>query len=108
LERLNRYVLMANKVHADDTPVPVLCPGRGTTRQGRLGRMFAMIGQPAVWHRLRYGLRTHRIAKVNIRHRHLRSFRGILQADGYAGSISSTTMLIPIIRYGSACWRSAP
>src|SRR3546814_9261742 len=25
-----------NKVHADDTPVPVLAPGRGKTRTGRL------------------------------------------------------------------------
>jgi hypothetical protein len=24
------------KIHGDDTPVPVLCPGRGTTKQGRL------------------------------------------------------------------------
>src|ERR1700682_1805457 len=33
---ISRHVLSADKVHADDTPVPVLCPGRGTTRQGRL------------------------------------------------------------------------
>jgi transposase len=33
---ISRHVLKADKVHADDTPVPVLCPGRGTTRQGRL------------------------------------------------------------------------
>jgi transposase len=33
---LGRYVLSAQKLHADDTPVPVLSPGRGTTKQGRL------------------------------------------------------------------------
>jgi hypothetical protein len=31
-----RYVLAAGKVHADDTPVPVLDPGRGRTKTGRL------------------------------------------------------------------------
>ena len=31
---IGRYVLQAAKLHADDTPVPVLCPGRGTTRAG--------------------------------------------------------------------------
>ena len=30
------YVLAAGKVHADDTPVPVLDPGRGRTKTGRL------------------------------------------------------------------------
>ena len=33
---VGRYVLEASKLHGDDTPVPVLCPGRGTTKQGRL------------------------------------------------------------------------
>ena len=36
VDALQRHVLAANKLHADDTPVPVLCPGRGTTKQGRL------------------------------------------------------------------------
>ena len=33
---LERYVLAAAKLHADDTPVPVLSPGLGRTRTGRL------------------------------------------------------------------------
>ncbi|AMN47546.1 transposase [Steroidobacter denitrificans] len=33
---LERYVLSAQKLHADDTPVPVLSPGRGKTQTGRL------------------------------------------------------------------------
>lgn len=33
---LGRYVLAARKVHADDTPVKVLQPGTGKTRQGAL------------------------------------------------------------------------
>ena len=36
VEAIGRHVLDAEKLHADDTPVPVLCPGRGTTRTGRL------------------------------------------------------------------------
>ncbi len=33
---LERYVLSADKLHADDTPVPVLAPGKGRTQTGRL------------------------------------------------------------------------
>ena len=33
---LGRYTLASAKVHADDTPVPVLDPGRGRTKTGRL------------------------------------------------------------------------
>ena len=33
---LRRYVLSAKKLHADDTPVPVLAPGTGKTKTGRL------------------------------------------------------------------------
>ncbi len=36
VQALVRYVLATYKLHGDDTPVPVLCPGRGTTKQGRL------------------------------------------------------------------------
>jgi len=35
-EGLARHVLAAGKVHADDTPVPVLAPGAGRTKTGRL------------------------------------------------------------------------
>jgi hypothetical protein len=82
---INRYVLAANKVHADDTPVPVLCPGRGTTRQGRLwtyvrdDRPAGSEAPPAVW----FAYSPDR--KGEHPRRHLRNFHGILQADGYAG-----------------------
>src|SRR6202047_472066 len=36
VEALRRHVLSANKLHADDTPVPVLAPGNGKTKTGRL------------------------------------------------------------------------
>jgi len=35
-EALARYVLSAQKLHADDTPIPVLAPGTGKTKTGRL------------------------------------------------------------------------
>lgn len=36
VEALRLYVLAGDKVHADDTPVPVLAPGEGKTKTGRL------------------------------------------------------------------------
>ena len=36
VEALRRHVMSAGKLHADDTPVPVLAPGNGKTKIGRL------------------------------------------------------------------------
>lgn len=33
---LQAYVLLPGKVHSDDTPMPVLSPGNGQTKRGRL------------------------------------------------------------------------
>lgn len=85
VDALGRYVLQAYKVHADDTPVPVLCPGRGSTRQGRLwtyvrdDRPAASTDPPAVW--FQYTPDRKGVWPL----RHLASFSGVLQADGYAG-----------------------
>lgn len=85
VEALQRQVLSADKVHADDTPVPVLQPGRGTTKQGRLwayvrdDRPAGSEIPPAVW----FAYSPDR--KGQHPQKHLKSFRGILQADGYAG-----------------------
>jgi transposase len=79
------YVFRAQKIHGDDTPVPVLCPGRGTTRQGRLwsyvrdDRPAGSADPPAVW----FAYSPDR--KGEHPRRHLKDFIGILQADGYAG-----------------------
>src|ERR1700754_3976292 len=35
VEAIRAHVMSANKLHADDTPVPVLAPGNGKTRIGR-------------------------------------------------------------------------
>jgi transposase len=82
---LGRYVLAAEKVHTDDTPVPVLDPGRGKTKTGRLwtyvrdDRPAASRDPPAVWYRYSPD------RKGEHPQAHLKRFRGILQADAYAG-----------------------
>ena len=55
VEVLRRYVMAADKLHADDTPVPVLAPGNGKTKTGRLwiyvrdDRASGASAPPAVW-----------------------------------------------------------
>ena len=44
-----------------------------------------MIVPRLTWRRRPCGLRTHPIARGNIPEQHLRTFRGALQADAYAG-----------------------
>ena len=85
VDAVGAHVMAAERVHADDTAVPVLDPGRGTTRTGRLwcyvrdDRPFAGTAAPAVL----YHYSPDR--KGEHPRAHLASFRGILQADGYAG-----------------------
>ena len=85
VEALKAHVLGGNKLHADDTPVPVLCPGRGTTKQGRLwayvrdDRPSGSETPPAAW----FAYTPDRKAKHPAEH--LKDFHGTLQADGYAG-----------------------
>ena len=85
VEALRRYVLSAKKLHADDTPVPVLAPGTGKTKTGRLwtyvrdDRPAGDLSPPAVW----FAYSPDR--KGEHPQRHLRDFRGTLQADAFAG-----------------------
>lgn len=85
VQALHRYVMGGNKVHADDTPVPVLAPGRGKTRTGRLwtyvrdDRAAASEQPAAVW----FGYSPDR--KGEHPQKHLKHFQGVVQADGYAG-----------------------
>ena len=80
-----RYVTAASKLHADDTPVPVLAPGNGKTKTGRLwtyvrdDRPAGDTAAPAVW----FAYSPDR--KGEHPERHLREFRGTLQADAYVG-----------------------
>jgi transposase len=84
-DALRQYVMRASKLHADDTPVPVLAPGTGKTKLGRLwtyvrdDRPAGDVSAPAVW----FVYSPDR--KGAHPHRHLATFSGTLQADGYAG-----------------------
>jgi transposase len=84
-EALRRHVMSASKVHADDTPVPVLEPGKGRTKTGRLWtyvrdeRAAGQTTAPAVW----FAYTPDRSGKYP--HQHLAAFKGTLQADAYAG-----------------------
>jgi transposase len=85
VEAVGRHVLAANKLHADDTPVPVLCPGRGTTKTGRLWT-YVRDDRPAGSKDPAAVLFRYSLDRKGERpQRHLLSFSGVLQADGYAG-----------------------
>jgi len=104
VEALRRHVMAATKLHADDTPVPVLAPGNGKTKTGRLwvyvrdDRTSADMTPPAVWF-------TYTPDRKGIHpQQHLESFSGTLQADAYGGyrAIYETGRVIE-----AACWAHA-
>jgi hypothetical protein len=82
---LRKHVLGAPNLHADDTPVPVLAPGQGKTNTGRLwtyvrdGRPAGSDAPPAVW----FAFSPDR--KGDHPEQHLKHYKGVLQADAYAG-----------------------
>jgi transposase len=85
VEAVAQHVMAAEKLHADDTPVPVLAPGTGKTKTGRLWvylrdeRPYGGASPPAVVYRYSPDRRgEHPRAQ-------LARFRGFLQADGYSG-----------------------
>jgi transposase len=86
VDALRTHVFAGDRLHGDDTPVPVLDPGRGRTRQGRLW-VYVRDGRPAgdaktppaacyLYSPDRKG--AHPQA-------HLKGFAGVLHADGFAG-----------------------
>jgi transposase len=85
VDAIGRYVTAGAKIHADDTPVPVLDPGSGKTKTGRLwvyvrdDRPAASQDPPAAWYRY---TKTREGAHPK---RHLGQFQGALQADGFSG-----------------------
>jgi hypothetical protein len=82
---LRKEVMASDVIHGDDTPVPVLAPGLGKTKTGRLwayvrdGRPHGDERPPAA----AYFYTPDR--KGEHPQLHLKSFKGILHADGYAG-----------------------
>jgi transposase len=85
VEAVRGHVLSASKLHADDTPVPVLAPGNGKTKTGRLwtyvrdDRPSGDTAAPAVW----FAYSPDR--KGEHPKQHLKLYQGALQADAYAG-----------------------
>ena len=85
MDALARHVMTGCRVHADDTVVPVLAPRLGRTRTARLwtyvrdDRPFGGTDPPAALYRYSPDRRGEHPRA------HLSGFRGILQADGYAG-----------------------
>ena len=84
-EAIGRHVRAGTVLHADDTPVPVLSPGLGRTKTGRLWilvrdeRPWGSPSPPATLYRYsadRRGVHAEAL---------LASCRGFLHADGYAG-----------------------
>jgi transposase len=104
VDALRRHVMAATKLHADDTPVPVLAPGAGKTKTGRLwvyvrdDRTSGDMTPPAVWF-------TYTPDRKGIHpQEHLESFSGTLQADAYGGyqAIYETGRVAE-----AACWAHA-
>lgn len=84
-ERLCKNVFASAHLFADDTPVPVLDPGRGRTKTGRLWvyareqRGWGGPEPPAAVYLYAPDRRAERPAS------HLADFKGVLHVDGYAG-----------------------
>ena len=78
-------VLGSSKVFADDTTLPVLDPGRGRTKTGRLW-CYAVDDRP--WKGPGHPMAAYVYSDDRKNERpagHLAGFRGVLQVDGYSG-----------------------
>ena len=103
VDAIQKHVLAGRKLHADDTPIPVLAPGNGKTKTGRLwtyvrdDRPAGEETAPAVWFAYSPDRKGERPRM------HLKNFRGALQADAYAGFHHLYGEHI----YEAACWAHA-
>lgn len=104
VDAIRRHVLAGIKLHADDTPIPVLAPGNGKTKTARLWtyvRDDSACGDTtssAVWFAYtpdRKGIHPQT---------HLASFSGVLQADAYAGF---NALYVDGTIQEAACWAHA-
>ena len=100
-EKLCADVFASDHLFADDTPVPVLAPGRGKTKTGRLWvyardqRGWAGPDPPAAVYLYAPDRKAERPAG------HLEWFRGVLHVDGYAGFERLTARGDIVL---AACW----
>ncbi|MDY7526240.1 IS66 family transposase [Sphingomonas sp. 10B4] len=101
VSRIREVGLSATKIHTDDTPVPMLDPGRRKTATGRLwayvvdDRGSGGTSPPLVWYHF-----TQDRTGAHPRSQ-LGRFTGFLQADGYAGydQLYATNRITEV-----ACW----
>lgn len=99
--QLAKHVFASSKLFADDTPIPVLDPGRGRTKTGRLwvyardDRPWGGPAPPAAIYFYSPDRKAERPAS------HLERFRGVLQVDGYAGFERLTACGDIVL---AACW----
>nr|CCD32261.1 Transposase IS66 [Methylocystis sp. SC2] len=91
-ERIARHVRAGSAIHADDTTVPVLDPGRGRTKTGRLWtavrdeRPYGSTAPPAAFYLYSADRKSERA------HALLKDCRGHLHADG--GTVKLTGVLL--------------
>jgi Transposase IS66 family len=99
--RLAAHVVGSDKIFADDTPIPVLDPGRGRTKTGRVwvytrdDRPWGGPDPPAAVYFYSPDRKAERPAS------HLEAFHGVLQVDGYAGFERLTERGNIVL---AACW----
>jgi transposase len=85
VDHIRDHVFAAAKIHTDDTPLPVLAPGTGRTKTGRLwvyvrdDRNWQGSDPPAAVYFYSPDRKGERPSS------HLANFSGFLQADGYTG-----------------------
>src|SRR6202035_2937850 len=106
VEAVAHHVMAAEKLHVDDTPVPVLAPGTGKTKTGRLWvylrdeRTHGGRAPPAVVYRYSPD------RKGEHPRAQLADFHGFLQGDGYSGfgALYETADGQPARVTEGACW----
>ncbi|MGK9232535.1 IS66 family transposase [Inquilinus limosus] len=106
VEAIRCHVFAGDKIHGDDTPVPVLAPGTGRTKIGRAwvyvrdDRPFQGTAPPAA----AFFYSSDR--KAERPRQHLKTFAGFLQADAYAGfeGLYDPARSEPGLIVEVACW----
>ncbi|MEM7227164.1 MAG: IS66 family transposase [Pseudomonadota bacterium] len=102
--RLAAHVFASAKLFADDTPLPVLDPGRGRTKTGRLW-VYARDDRPWVGPDPPAAVFFYSPDRKALRPAsHLEDFKGVLQVDGYAGFETLAESAEVVL---AACWAHA-
>jgi hypothetical protein len=110
-ELIGAQVMAAPVIHTDDTPIAVLAPGNGKTRTGRL---WAYVLDERPWQGGRAPVAYYRFSPDRKGERprdHLAGFRGVIQADAFAGyealARSAASGRGPPRLVHAACWAHA-